>query len=183
MKHFILLFVLINLNVFAQNDSTKFRYWFNTSLGLNTSSTYAFGFNYNFSTWDFYSQVGYQTVYRYMGPFDNDYNFMEFPLKSINIGIGDVIAEDYYFAAFMIGPAYTWGTKNVKNSVKIQDIYQVIYMDKEEKFNTIGLVFNAQIFFTFVKEIGVGLELYGNINNVRSLAEIKLSLHFNNGTF
>ena len=143
MKHFILLFVLINLNIFAQSDSTNFRYWFNTSIGLNTSSTIAFGFNFNFSTWDFYSQVGYQSVYRYMGPFGGDYDFMEFPLKSINIGVGDVIVGEYYFSAFMIGPAYTYGTKKADNAIKIQNIY----LDKEENFSTIGLVFNAQIFF------------------------------------
>ena len=38
-------------------------------------------------------------------------------------------------------------------------------------------------FFTFIRENGIGLELYGNLNNVRSLAEIKISIHFNNGKF
>lgn len=179
-KPLLVLILLINLTIYAQDDSTDFRYWINTGVGLNSSSTFAFGVNYNFSIGDLYSQVGYQSIYRYIGEFNYDYSYMEFPLKAINIGVGDVIIGEYYFASFMVGPAYVWGTKKeVTTNLNVFNDY----IDEEAGFSTVGLVFNTQLIFTFIKESGIGVELYGNINSVRSIAEIKLTFHLNNGKF
>ncbi len=105
---------------------------------------------------------------------------MEFPLKAINIGVGDVIIGEYYFASFMVGPAYVWGTKKeVTTNLNVFNDY----IEEEAGFSTVGLVFNTQLIFTFIKEMGIGVELYGNINSVRSIAEIKLTFHLNNGKF
>ncbi|HPN38137.1 MAG TPA: hypothetical protein PL041_07010 [Melioribacteraceae bacterium] len=172
--------LLINLTVFAQDDSTDFRYWINTGIGVNSSSTAAFGANYNFSLGELYSQVGYQSIYRYIGEYNYDYSYMEFPLKAVNIGIGDVVIGEYYFVSFMIGPAYVWGTK--KELTSRLNIFNH-NIAEEVDFSTVGLVFNTQFIFTFIKEMGIGVELYGNINSERSLAEIKLTFHLNNGKF
>lgn len=174
------LFFLVNSYVYTQNDSTAYKYWLNVGIGLNSSSTAAFGANYNFSIGDLYYQAGYQSIYRYIGDYNYDYSYMEFPLKAINIAIGDVLIEEYIFASFFVGPSYVWGTN--KKVTSQQNIFKD-YIAEEENFSTVGLVFNSQLIFTFIKEMGIGLELYGNINSVRSIAEIKLTFHLNNGKF
>jgi hypothetical protein len=57
-------------------------------------------------------------------------------------------------------------------------MFLTIILKKKPGFSTVGLVFNTQLIFTFIKEMGIGVELYGNINSVRSIAEIKLYFSF-----
>mgnify|MGYP005620117425 CR=1 FL=1 len=45
---------------------------------------------------------------------------------------------------------------------------------KREYFHTMGLVFNAQYIFSPIKEAGVGLEFYGNLNSEISVLGIRL---------
>lgn len=176
---YFLLLALLYIVPRSQENPSEFRYWFNMGLGINNSSTAAFGANLNFSTWNFYSQIGYQSIHRNIGEFNGDNQFKEFPLYSINLGIGDVLIKENIFSSIMIGPAFTWGSKIDESP----QIINSISIDKEVDFYTLGLVFNSQLFFTFIKEMGIGLELFGNLNPTRSLAEIKISIHFNSTNF
>ena len=174
----LLLLLLICTNVFSQKDSSDFKYWLNIGTGINNSSKLAIGGNFNFTTWNFYSQVGYQFISRKLGARFSDYLNDELELNSINMGVGKVIAKRYYFASFMVGPAFVWGTKKGDTYKNIS--FAEIEFDKK-RFMTVGIVYNAQLFFTFIKPCGIGLELFGVINNERSMAEIKVSISFNSG--
>ncbi|MFH0734884.1 MAG: hypothetical protein V1773_10690 [bacterium] len=173
------LLLLLCTNIFSQKDSSGFKYWLNIGTGINNSSKLAVGANFNFSTWNFYSQVGYQFISRVIGAPNAGDVREELPLNVINLGIGKIITKQYYFASFMVGPAVVFGEKK-GYKYKIVEKYYMMFETK--RFIAMGFVYNAQLFYTFSKPCGIGLELFGVINAERSMAEIKASISLNVGS-
>jgi hypothetical protein len=158
-------------------DTSQYQYWFNIGPGIDSySSDFNLGLNYNFSLCGNYYQLGYQSISRISKEFYPGLEFKEFPFYACNIGIGKVSVEKYLFFANFIGPAFVWGEK-VGDNVDATGIRRI------KEFYSVGVALNSQIIFRPINELGVGLELYGNINPIRTLAEVRLSIHFNNGRF
>lgn len=171
---FILMMVMFIQTLSAQEYNPKYKYWFNIGLGINNSSVANIGGNYNFSFFkDYYFQVGYQFISRDLGLPYSYLFYKEFPLYAVNIGIGYITKNRSILFGNFIGPSYVWGERLGENK-------DVFGHRQIEKFYTAGIAINSQLFFKPLPELGLGLELYGNINFVRTMAEIKVSIHFNN---
>jgi hypothetical protein len=67
---------------------------------------------------------------------------------SLSYGLSNV--NDLGRIAFFLGPAYAWG--------------EYYNSDVDTNYKTIGVVTNLQLVFTPVKEMGIGLEMYANLN-------------------
>ncbi len=158
-------------------DTSRYQYWFNIGPAIDSySSAFNLGFNYNSSLGGNYYQVGYQSISRKSKEYYPGLEFKEYPFYACNIGIGKVSVEKYLFFAYFIGPAFVWGEK-VGDNLDANGIRQI------KEFYSAGVALNSQIFFRPISELGIGLELYGNINPIRTLAELRLSIHFNNARF
>lgn len=169
---FIVLLFLPIMILTAQEENPKQKYWFNVGLGINNSSVANIGGNYNFSFKEYYFQVGYQFISRGLGLPYSYLFYKEFPLYALNVGVGNISKNRFVFFGNFIGPSYVWGEK-LGEDIDIYGHRQI------EKFNTVGIAINSQLFFKPLSEIGLGLELYGNINFIRTMGEVKLSVHFN----
>ncbi len=147
--------------------------WVNSGIGINNSSVLAFGSNINVKTFSFYSQVGYQKISRLIGGIDDGNVKGELTLNALNLGVGLLLQKRYYYGAFFIGPAVVFGEERGNNIVEEYVIYQLF---NKSNFVTLGITFNSQLFVYIYKNTALGLELYGVINNKRSMAEVKTSV-------
>jgi hypothetical protein len=147
--------------------------WVNSGIGINNSSVLAFGSNINVKTFSFYSQVGYQKISRLIGGIDDGNVKGELTLNALNLGVGLLLQKRYYYGAFFIGPAVVFGEERGNNIVEEYVTYQLF---NKSNFVTLGITFNSQLFVYIYKNTALGLELYGVINNKRSMAEVKTSV-------
>lgn len=147
--------------------------WVNSGIGINNSSVLAFGSNINVKTFSFYSQVGYQKISRLIGGIDDGNVKGELTLNALNLGVGSLLQKRYYYGAFFIGPAVVFGEERGNNIVEEYVTYQLF---NKSNFVTLGITFNSQLFVYIYKNTALGLELYGVINNKRSMAEVKTSV-------
>ncbi len=182
MKKFLITIALLMNYANGQTDSIAYQgtapqyiYWLNIGAGIDSySSAFNLGVNYNFILDGNFYQVGYQSISRKPPEIYSGLEYKELSFYACNIGIGQVGVKDFLFWANFIGPAYIWGEK-VGDDFDANGIRQI------KEFYSVGVALNSQIFFRPINELGVGLEMYGNINPVRTLAEVRLSIHFNNG--
>ncbi len=135
----------------------------------------AIGGSINFRTFSFYSQIGYQKISRLIGGVDAGNVKGELMLNAVNLGVGLLLQKKYYFGAFFIGPAVVYGEK--KGNEIIEENLRYYFYNKSNFINC-GLVFNSQLFVKIYKGTALGLELYGVVNNERSMAEVKTSVSF-----
>ncbi len=147
--------------------------WVNSGIGINNSSVLAFGSNINVKSFSFYSQVGYQKISRLIGGIDDGNVKGELTLNALNLGVGLLLQKRYYYGAFFIGPAVVFGEERGNNIVEEYVTYQLF---NKSNFVTLGITFNSQLFVYIYKNTALGLELYGVINNKRSMAEVKTSV-------
>lgn len=70
-----------------------------------------------------------------------------FPItvRAVNVGLGYSWVSRWSRLAGFVGPAISWG-------------------DPRNDFTTIGALANAQVIFTPVPELGIGVTLWGNLN-------------------
>lgn len=171
--YFLAVLFISMANVYGQKDSSAYKYWLNFGLGINKSSVANFGGSYNFSYKNNFYQVGYQNISRELNYVSQDFAFKEFYLKAVNVGFGYVTANEYFLFSNFIGPSFDWGNEPSEDL----DIYGI---HKINKFSTFGIALNSQIFFRLISEIGIGMELYGNWNPKRTMAEVRVSINLNN---
>lgn len=147
--------------------------WTNAGVGINNSNVLAIGGNINFKTFSFYSQVGYQKISRLVGGIDDGNVKGELTLNALNLGVGLLLQKRYYYGAFFVGPAVVFGEEKGNNIIEEYVTYQLF---NKSNFVTLGITFNSQLFVYIYKNTALGLELYGVINNKRSMAEVKTSV-------
>jgi hypothetical protein len=169
----ILWLLLAQISSGQVKDST-YKYWMNVGFAINSSSMANIGGSFNGRFQNLGFQVGYQLISRNLGLPYQELFFKELPLKGINVGIGQSIVMPFAMLACFVGPAYVWGEELDDNRT---DVYGG---HKTRQFRTVGIVFNSQIFFRPLPEIGIGFELYGNVNPIRSMAEARLSIQLSN---
>ncbi|HPN38138.1 MAG TPA: hypothetical protein PL041_07015 [Melioribacteraceae bacterium] len=149
--------------------------WVNSGIGINNSKVLAFGSNINVKTFSFYSQIGFQKISRLVGGVDDGNVKGELTSNAINLGVGLLLQKNYYYGAFFVGPAVVFGDERGNKIIEENITYQLF---NKSKFVTLGITFNSQFFVYIYKNTALGLELYGVLNNKRSMAEIKTSVCF-----
>ncbi|MCF8239774.1 MAG: hypothetical protein K9J16_00200 [Melioribacteraceae bacterium] len=84
-------------------------------------------------------------------------------VSSIAINYGVSRVTDLLRLAISIGPGYVFGKDNSAAN------------HKNITFNTIGLISNLQMIFSPFKELGIGLDLFLNLNNKQAVSGISLT--------
>ncbi len=163
---------------YTQTKDSTYKFWLNAGSGLtnspqNYSIQFNWGINYNFSFRDNYYQAGYQQIARTLGMQGNDLFYKDFILRAVNVGYGQITYGEFFYWGNFIGPSYVWGDKP-SDEPDHSGRYNV------DQFSTLGLALNSQIFFRPFTGFGIGLQLYGNWNPVRTMAEILLSVQIHN---
>jgi hypothetical protein len=83
-------------------------------------------------------------------------------INNFHAGIGKSIIKRLYVAGITAGPGVTWG----------------------KEFNTsISLNSNAQVIFTPIKNLGVGVELFSNLNKMNNLFGLRIVIHLNDNKY
>jgi hypothetical protein len=93
--------------------------------------------------------------------FSND-NRIE--MISLSISRGYSVSSRWSRLAWAAGPA-----------IVILDQYNDV-KDCDEHLKDLGFVFNAQYYLTPIKEMGIGIELYGNLNRTQSVSGMRIIL-------
>lgn len=83
-------------------------------------------------------------------------------LEVINGGIGKSIIKRRYLLSLVAGPAIMWG--------KV----------REDKFVKPGLSINGGIILKLIRGLGLGIELYSNINSSINATGARVVIHLNN---
>lgn len=86
-------------------------------------------------------------------------------MTSIHVGRGYSFVHRVGRIAFAAGPALNWGLADSNTS-----------LGEYSPFTSLGLVGNGQFILTPIKELGIGIELYSNINTVVTVTGLRLIL-------
>jgi hypothetical protein len=86
-------------------------------------------------------------------------------ITSIHAGRGYSFVHRVGRIAFAAGPALNWGLDDSNTR-----------LGEHSPFTSVGLVGNGQFILTPIKELGIGIELYSNINNVVTVTGLRLIL-------
>ena len=89
-------------------------------------------------------------------------------LNVLNAGIGKSLIFKRFLFSGLAGPAIMWG----KN-------YDVA-SNQEMQFVKPGLTISVEVIIKVIKNLGLGLEFYTNLNEVQNAAGVRLVLHLNN---
>jgi hypothetical protein len=148
------------------NHSPAYRHeWANLGLGtssdkiFNSIQGFNFGVNYNWMPGRITYQAGFNSTSK-LNSGD--------ALAVLNAGVGKSLMNKTYLISLVAGPGLMWG----------KDFDEEI--NKENRFLTAGLSVNAQIIFKLIKNLGMGLELYTNLNPVQNASGIRISIQLNN---
>jgi len=165
-------FITIN-STSAANDNNDYKEWINLGVGfwgiepltVNLSLSCHFGTNR-------LHQVAFNYNEKFtLGAYSKSNNC----LFSVNWGEGVRINNRFYHISAFIGPAIVWGRKEFDQFSNFKYEYTV------KDFYSIGLALNSQYFIKLIpKEMGIGFELYANINPKQTIASLRISLHLNN---
>ncbi len=79
---------------------------------------------------------------------------------AVSVSYGLSTVNDLGRIAFFLGPSYAWG--------------QYYNSETNSKYKTIGIVSNLQLVLTPIKELGLGLEMYANLNPKEITAGISI---------
>ena len=165
-----------------ENINKDYKYWFNVGLGGQFVLHTSFSVNYNWSLNNYFAQVGYNSNGEVVGAFakifDPKPDYEEgYLIQAINFGMGTRNVKRYFSLASFIGPAFIWG-EMPKTEERVEGGYEIYRTYKD--FHSIGLVAQSQFIFKPIREFGVGIELYGNLNKIRNIACVRVIFHFNN---
>ncbi|MEO8088629.1 MAG: hypothetical protein ABI763_17555 [Bacteroidota bacterium] len=89
-------------------------------------------------------------------------------LYVLNVGIGKTLITRPFLISLIAGPGLMWG----KN-------FEVENIDGK-RFVKAGLTINAEIILKPIKNLGIGCELYSNLNAVQNASGIRIIIHLNN---
>ncbi len=107
--------------------------------------------NTNFSVKKTYFQIGFNVT----GIF--------YSVADFNVSIGQRLSGRFYHIAAFIGPSLVFSKMG------------------DGEFTTIGLSYNLQLVLKPLKQIGVGIGLYSNLNVNQNAFGIRGIIHFSNG--
>ncbi len=132
------------------------------SKGFFKSSAEAVNFtlNYNKQIGNAYYQAGINADLLTVDPY----------LSAIYVGIGKRLYNRFYLLSGFISPAIMWGNKE-ENGDEF----------KSAPFTTVGLSVSVQCIFKPLKDLGLGFELYSNLNFVQSTSGVVLVINLSNG--
>lgn len=152
----------------AVQDSTKFKKdWGNIGLGVSSNSyltqganDFNLGINYNRLLGKFCYQIGF-----------NGNAFSQAPyLNCINLNIGYRLFDRYYLVSGFVGPGFMWGHKRPDPNET-----------EGHSYSAIGLSSNIQLIIKPLKDLGIGIELFSNINNTNSNVGFRIVFHMSSG--
>ena len=145
----------------SNNNAKIYKEWINIGLGYGTLPFEVnMAISYNF---------GYRSLHQVAYNFFEEFPYFGSPanfIHTINYGIGVRKTNRFLHVSVFSGPAFLY----------IQRSHELHKRRKE----TTGIVLNAQLFVKPVAEIGLGVELYYNLNFEENVGSIRFSLHFNN---
>jgi len=144
------------------NNNTKiYKEWINMGLGFGTMPfEINMAISYNF---------GYRSFHQIAYNFFEEFPLFGTPLdivRAINYGIGVRKNNRFLHISIFSGPSFLYIRREYKGS--------------ERRKKTIGIVVNTQLFIKPIAEIGLGVELYYNLNFEKNVESIRFSFHFNN---
>lgn len=84
---------------------------------------------------------------------------------SVSFGRGHSFVDRIGRVAGSIGPGFVWG-----------QYWHGSPTTELSSFKTIGLVASAQFVLTPIKEVGFGIDLYSNVNSIKTVGGIRLSI-------
>ncbi len=86
-------------------------------------------------------------------------------VAAVNVARGFSLVSRWSRVSLSGGPAAVWGKQ--RSSFRSHDL---------SRFTTVGLVGSAEFVFTPIKEVGIGFDVYGNVNPAKPVAGIRLLL-------
>lgn len=138
----------------------KRKEWMNFGLGISSQKYFhgigglnaAGSFNFMPKIIDY--QVGFNTTF---SPFGSSSG-----LNVLNLSVGPCRSSKYYLVGVVLGPALMWGRDREENN-----------------FAQPGLSICCQL-IPRVKNLGLGCELYVNLNNVQNSSGLRIVIHLDN---
>ncbi len=85
-------------------------------------------------------------------------------IHSVSVGIGHATVSPFSRLAFSAGLSFLFGKR-------YDDI-----LEKNTEFKTVGLLLNTQIAFTPIREAGIGLDMFINLNKEQKTGGVTLTL-------
>ena len=154
---FILLFDIVLAQTPDSTTANKDIGWAAIGIGPGVEYDYAIGVSLNYGR-KHILQGSYHGIQKFtIG--DNPDN-----VNSVSLSYGFSSVSRLTRVAFFIGPAYVFGkTENDESCSNFT-------------FNTIGLQLSCQAGFTPVMEIGLGLDFFININHIKNIAGVALTI-------
>ncbi len=157
--------ILASYSIYAQKIDNSFKYWI--TIGAWVDRDLTANFNYCFSIGNKFYKVNYLL---------KDQSFLANNLtpgshgivyRSIDASIGKRLQSEWFQTTFFIGPSYIFGKKKMNNLVN--------------NFTAIGVQSDIQLLFRIANEIGLGLDLFANLNFERSFAGFDVNITLGNG--
>ena len=163
---FLFLLMFANQYLYGQNtcaiatlDTSNYKYWITAGFRLNMIDDAGINLSYNFG----FDKVFIQTLYS-IQKFPKNSRTMQASIGSVSIG--SKFKKRYYLVAAFVGPSVVFGEK--------------IISETNTKYTTLGLNINIQVFFNPLSELGIGIELINNLNNISSFSFLHFSISINN---
>jgi len=168
MKQFILVVCAVSFLSFSaqsQDSTHTYKEWINAGIGFSSpfektrGIKFSFVLSYNFGWDNIYYQVGINGVKQ-----PNVERYLDYDISSISFLPGLRTMNRWLHGSVFLGPAPT--STNKSNTTTI--------------VWTVGLVLNLQGFLKLAEDVGLGIDVYGNLNTTQSVAALRFALHISN---
>ena len=112
------------------------------------------------------ANFGREEVWQFACHTNSDFFYGNNPddVTSLSINYGTSIVSEFYRKAVTAGPAYVFGKDYNKSH------------QETESFATLWLIMNLQLILTSIKEIGIGIDVFTNINFEKTVSGVSLVL-------
>ena len=158
--------------VSPQSANSSYREWAN--LGLGDANL---GLNYNFSWNDRLWHVGYTFRGALFDLFGGGMSFgvddEGYSIHAVDVAVGRGVFDRFFAVGLFLGPAILSGQKPSGELDSLGDPVPETYISG-------GAVASGQVFLKPLPEIGVGVEVFGNANPIKSVAGWRLSVQVSN---
>ncbi|MBO6793014.1 MAG: hypothetical protein JJ895_03820 [Balneolaceae bacterium] len=130
--------------------------WGTFGLGIDSPLDLGYGFSANIGRNHFW-QLGFQNSS------ELSFGGSGAQVNMFHVGKGYSLVNRVGRIALAAGPAFVWGTDHFDSNTGTYD-----------NFTALGLTLNGQAFVTPIKEIGIGVEVFYNINNTINVAGFRI---------
>ncbi|MBD3223926.1 MAG: hypothetical protein GF313_04305 [Caldithrix sp.] len=159
--YILIVLFLIPVSLNAQNkgqaNPDDDKGWMAFGLGTAVNWDFSYSVNLNYGR-ELFFQGAFHRVENIS--FGSDPNH----INAISLGIGSSKVSRFGRLAFSPGLSFVFG-KNYNDR-----------LDKNSKFTSIGLLLNTQATFTPIKEVGMGLDMFMNLNKEEKFAGVVLTV-------